>query len=323
MYRTIMVPLDGSALAERALPLAEALAARGGGRLILMRAVVAHPFPAADAAEQQRQLVQEAAHYLSGVASRFDACLQVECAVAYGDAAQSILAEARLRDVNLVVMATHGRGGLGRWLYGSVADQVLRQAGMPVALVPAACDHTWDRSRPMRVVVPLDGSDFALEALGAVRALAHMGSVDVALLRVVEPVGLAVYAREAREVSFAPEEQLAVAQRYLERMAATLEVTAREVSIHVALGTAPSEIAALACEEGADLVVMATHGRGGLSRLVMGSTATGTLHRVHTPLLLVRPQGLRIPTAEAERVIAWPRVHAPTPAMASTASPSA
>ena len=88
-------------------------------------------------------------------------------------------------------MSTHGHGGLGRWLYGSVADEVLRRVPVPVLLVSAVCAQTWAQDQPLRVVAPLDGSDLAEEALGPARDLAATLGNELLLLGVVEP--LAVY----------------------------------------------------------------------------------------------------------------------------------
>ena len=302
MYRTILVPLDGSPLAERALSHAEALAARGGGQLVLVRAAAVHHFGVANDVEAERAAVAEAERYLAATAERFDECLKVEQAVYYGGAAEGILAEARMRGADLLVMATHGRSGLGRLLYGSVADEVLRHAPVPALLVPPTCARVWDRGRPLRIVLPLDGSGFALEVLGAVRQLARLAGtagVELALLQVVEPPSASVYTQPMRQFVFDEEQELAEARRYLGGIAETVGTMARGVTVYAAVGTPAEKIAELARTWGAGLVAMATHGRGGLSRLVMGSTATETLRRAEAPLLLVRPAGVRLPIRDA------------------------
>jgi nucleotide-binding universal stress UspA family protein len=133
---TVLVPLDGSELAERALPFAVALARRHGDSLVLVEvADVQHPRDAADA-------------YLRRWVDRLQAgCgVHAEAGVTAGEVGHAIVDEAQRRGVELVVMATHARTGVERALKGSVADYVLHHAAVPVLLVPAACDRTWDAS---------------------------------------------------------------------------------------------------------------------------------------------------------------------------------
>ena len=83
-----------------------------------------------------------------------------------GGAADVIYETAASTQANLIVMSTHGHGGLGRWLYGSVADEVLGRVPVPILFVSAVCTQLWAADQPVRVVVPLDGSDLAEQALG-------------------------------------------------------------------------------------------------------------------------------------------------------------
>ena len=144
MPRTILVPLDGSALAERALPYAEALARPGGGRLVLVRAVpyLARPAgdkPFATLAAARDAAAAEAREYLDCAAARLgERGIAAEVAVPYEEEADAILAEAQRAGADLIAMATHGRGGLGRWLYGSVAAEVLASTSLPILLI-----RTW------------------------------------------------------------------------------------------------------------------------------------------------------------------------------------
>src|SRR5207248_9695637 len=126
MLTTILIPLDGSPLAERALPYAEQMARVSAARLVLARAVQTHTLPGTDPAEAQVRVVDVAESYLRGLAARLaDSGVHTEVAVPYGAPAPAILAEIGIRRPELVVMSTHGRGGLGRCVYGSVADQIL------------------------------------------------------------------------------------------------------------------------------------------------------------------------------------------------------
>ena len=170
MPNVILVPLDGSELAERAIPQAEQLAA-DDDRIVLVRAALTHTLPGADAVDAQVKAIDEATAYLKTMAAQVagERRIDVETAVPYGAEANAILEEVRIHQASLIVMATHGRSGVGRWLFGSVAEAVLRRSPVPVVMVRA-----WDDQRtappirvqgPRRFLVPLDGSAFAEAAL--------------------------------------------------------------------------------------------------------------------------------------------------------------
>jgi nucleotide-binding universal stress UspA family protein len=201
-----------------------------------------------------------------------------------GPAGQVILDAADQERADVIVMSTHGRGGLGRWLYGSVADEVLRRATRPVGLVSATCDRVWEPGRAFRILVPLDGSDFAELAIEPAAATATALNGELLFLRVVEPT-------DEASVLGPPYLQAALdgARGYLDRVAAHPSLAGLTVGLRVEAGDPSTTIAAVARREDADLIVMATHGSGGLLRLTLGSVASDTLHRATTPLLLVRP----------------------------------
>jgi nucleotide-binding universal stress UspA family protein len=135
--RTILVPLDGSPLAERALPEAVELARQRGARLLLLRAAEAHVPLGADPTQAQVRVVQEAEAYLASVKAQLAATgiPDVETSVWYGPPASAIVEAARLRGADLIVMTTHGRSGLGRLILGSVAESVLRGTTTPILLL--------------------------------------------------------------------------------------------------------------------------------------------------------------------------------------------
>src|SRR3990170_4264892 len=135
----MLVPLDGSVLAEGALSKAVELAEVSGAQLLLLRAAEAHPFPGADPVEAQIKVVSEAEEYLARVVDRLAAAggKDVKASVWYGPAAHAIVEAARTRKVDLIVMTTHGRSGLGRLILGSVAESVLRGTTTPILLIRA------------------------------------------------------------------------------------------------------------------------------------------------------------------------------------------
>ena len=137
---TILLPLDGSPLAEAALPRAVEIAEASGARLFLVRAAEAHVLPCADLTEAQVKVVREAEEYLAQMEERLHTLglKHVQTSVWYGPAAYAIVEAARLHKVDLIVMTTHGRSGLGRLILGSVAESVLRGTTTPILLVRAA-----------------------------------------------------------------------------------------------------------------------------------------------------------------------------------------
>jgi nucleotide-binding universal stress UspA family protein len=134
---TLVVPLDGSTLAEGALARAAEMAVSTGARMILVRATVAHAFPGADAIEAQVTVIAEAEKYLADVAARLRALgvKEVRTSVWYGAPAPAIIDAAALNHADMIVMMTHGRSGFGRLVMGSVAESVLRGTATPILLL--------------------------------------------------------------------------------------------------------------------------------------------------------------------------------------------
>jgi nucleotide-binding universal stress UspA family protein len=294
MLQTILVPLDGSPLAERALPYATTLARRSGSRVVLVEAVQAHPLPGADPGDAQAELTGRAEENLRGTASRLAADgVTAEPHVYDDDPVHAILDLAERQCADLIVMATHGRGGFGRMLYGSVADQVLRHATIPVLLVPSIVDHAWPTDRPLRLLVPLDGSKLAEESLQSVELLAEAFEARPTLLRVVEPPTYPLYGDGYAYVPFDEDTELADARQYLNDQVGRLCQRGRQAEVSVAVGPPARIIAETARARGADVIVMSTHGHSGLSRLILGSVATSILRQTTVPLLLARPSALR------------------------------
>lgn len=305
MYRQILVPLDGSLLAERALPLATWLAARLGSRILLVRAVWVQTFPGADPTAAQVAAVQEAEAYLRGVAARLaERAIPTDIAVPYAPPAEGILLEAGLRGADLIVLSTHGRSGLGRWLYGSVAEAVLARSPLPVVLVRASAPEAlWEREPwRARLLVPLDGSPLAEEALPHAVGLARALEATVVLVHAVPPPVLPLAEFSLAGAMALPdadpiEQARRAATAYLETVAARLAAQGVQTQTTVVEGAAATAILEVSRAVGAVLIVMATHGRTGLGRLLFGSVALEVLHRGDRPLLLVRPRAFLTPAA--------------------------
>jgi nucleotide-binding universal stress UspA family protein len=136
----ILVPLDGSELAEAAIPGAVETAASRSFNLMLMRAAEARTLPGTDMIDAQIEAVREAEAYLASVKAKLErqGVQKVEANVWYGPAASAIIEAAQLYKPDLIVMSTHGRSGLGRLIFGSVAESVLRGSTVPILLIRPA-----------------------------------------------------------------------------------------------------------------------------------------------------------------------------------------
>ncbi|HUX85598.1 MAG TPA: universal stress protein, partial [Chloroflexota bacterium] len=218
----------------------------------------------------------------------------VENVVVSGDAATQIVEEARSESVDLIVMSSHGRSGLGEWVYGSVAGAVIRGVSTPVLVIPRGCTRSWSEGQTGRILVPLDGSETSVEVLAPALSFAQALNAEVILLRLVSPVKYVSVEGYPDPVSV-PIEGVGAgeAEGYLNAIALDLRKTFPRVSVMVAEADEPARgIVAAAREQDVSAIAMATHGRGALSRLVMGSVATGVTRQAEVPVLLVRPSTL-------------------------------
>jgi nucleotide-binding universal stress UspA family protein len=303
MISTIVVPLDGSDNAEQALPYARALARRTGATIALVSAIdIPAEFGswsvtvAATAAREMDQWMTDSEAYLRRAATTLSG-IPTTISVRVGRAAHEILAVVGEAANPLVVMTSHGRTGVKRLFLGSVANRVVRDARCPVLVIrmrsdaPPVAEPAFDT-----VLVPLDGSPFGEAALD--QAVAVLGQVaTLHLLRVVEfpviplggPVepGLPLNYGLVAEYTDATRDE---ATQYLQALQTKLAERGQTVTVEVRDGRVVDEILAAAGEQRADIIAMATRGRGGVGRLVFGSVAEGVLHESPLPLLLVRAE---------------------------------
>jgi nucleotide-binding universal stress UspA family protein len=282
MAGSLLVPLDGSTLARRALPFGVALAAASKRKLHLLRVLTPQP-PRSEALVQETAAMQN----LEQIARELRATgLEVEVETSssiFGEVAEVIVNTAQISGVELIVMSTHGRGGLGRWVYRSVAEQVLRRATTPVFLVPALCGRTWPIDRRPRILLTSDGSQLAQLAIEPARTWAQQLGAEVVLVRAVPPAS-----NDA--AAYIYEDQLterADARESLEAVASTFRQVGLEVTVLTPAGDPAICITEVAIAKDVDAIAMATHGRSGVSDVVLGSVATETLHRAAVPMFLV------------------------------------
>jgi len=303
MFRSVLVPLDGSRFGEQALPLALTVARRAGARLELVHKHVPpaplHPdgMLAREHALDTTSRAQEQA-YLDGVAGRLARAgnITVTSALVEGPTVEALDEHAVGTGADLVVMTTHGRGPLSRFWLGSVADALLRRLPMPVLLVRPGEEEEPDRTAApalRHVLVPLDGSPHAEEILKPALALGALTGADYTLLRVVEPVpvvgvDLPGYAAAGTDLASLDKLQ-GDARVYLNGVAARLRGQGLHVQTRVAVNAqAAGAILDEAGRRGQDLIALETHGRGGLARLLLGSVADKVLRGATTPVLVHR-----------------------------------
>ncbi|MCU0633904.1 MAG: universal stress protein [Gemmatimonadaceae bacterium] len=313
MAQPILVPLDGSAFAEAALPVAAALS-RGTGAPIAV-ALVHDPsayirFAPSDVAipphdaPMMRQLIDEQRAYLDRVVARLTgAGLTATAHWVEGTVIEALSDTAVRQGAWLIVLTTHGRGGIERLWIGSVASSLIQRAETPLLLVrpaetptpldqlPLGADETRQAVHGP-VLVPLDGSPFAEEVLPLAQRVAQATGNPLTLFQVVEPraVRLAPFGAEALladDLALANEET--DAREYLDRLAHRLELPDLPRSAVTDMSPARAILDEVRRVQ-PGIVALATHGRSGVSRLLLGSVADKLLRSIDRPLLVYRPR---------------------------------
>jgi nucleotide-binding universal stress UspA family protein len=282
MFRSLLVPLDGSPEAATALPLARTIAQATGGSITLLRVPTSH---SAAAAQQAITYLDQMAVELRG------AEVVVDTVVRPGEPAREILAEARSRASDLIVMATRAPGPRSMTILTSVARWVLASGLAPVLLVRPGQKST---TNMRTLLVPVDGSPGGSIALGVAVALARSTGAKIALLDVVVPVPASVYAALPGMtlggfINPAWEQAaLRCAQAYVADIGRHLRESGVTVDTHIAVGEVPTEIMQCAETVDADLVVMSTHALRWPTQANVASVADDVLRCGHRPVLMVR-----------------------------------
>ncbi len=312
MYTRIIVPLDGSQRAEQALPVAARIARHTGGALVLARVVrVASELnryfvlPPSGSPGLSLDEFNAADEYLHMIAhSDVLAGIDPLTVVLAGSTANALLDEIDVEQADLVVMTSRGHTTFGRWSVGSVAQHIVRHATVPVLVLREHIPFVGEMGatdRPLRVLVPLDGSPRAETVvprlLDLLEDLRISGGAHISLVYVVNPIELAI-AQIEQTIA------LEGANRYLECVADEIEAAHPGAGVTVSktlmlrddVADALIELAQPHAEspqtdisEGYDLVVMATHGRSGVARWALGSVTERTFGAASVPFLVVRP----------------------------------
>jgi nucleotide-binding universal stress UspA family protein len=277
VLKKIIVPLDGSELAEVALPYAEELTGKMGSEIILLSVL---------ASEETQEYLKHRAyaektvsitrkHIEKYVEVPEREAIRIGAATRAGNPAEGILDYVGREASKMIVMATHGRSGISRWALGSVADKIVQATKrQPLLLIRAKGRHPDVRAKRIlkKVLVPLDGSPRSEAVVPCIMAVARSLYMEVTLLRVVPRRN-----RDAAEI-----------EDYLHGWCRRFEEKAVNVTFTVKTGAAAEEIINLADETAADMVAMSTRGQTAGNIWPLGSVAQKVLLGGNTPLLLIR-----------------------------------
>ncbi len=277
MYEKIVVPLDGSPLAEVALPFAEEMAGKMGSEIILLSVLQsdeAHEYQnhhsyATEIANVLKRRVEKNFKIPAGRA------IKVGTATRAGSPAEGILDYVSKVAANLIVMATHGRSGISRWAVGSVADKVVRATtGQPLLLIRVKGSHPDIRAKRIlkKVLVPLDGSTASEAVIPYILEIAHSLQMELTFLQVLP------------KNDHIPTD----AEAYLQSLCSRLEDKGITAKYEVRVGAPAEQIIDLADELAIDVVAMSTHGQNAINLWSLGSVAQKVLLGGNTPLLLIK-----------------------------------
>lgn len=287
MYKKILVPLDGSNLAEQVLPFVHCLAKADDIPIELLTAADPNARPPFWPAEADKSYLKKVSQ------TYFPAARRIATAVEIGKPGDVIVNRAKDDPGSLIAMSTHGMSGMRRWILGSVASKVVQTVTNPLLLVRSV--EGVDASAPVdlkTIFVPLDGSGLAEKVLPQVIELAGSMKLEVHLLRVYTlPVNAFVATDGVIAQGPAPfrQELRNEAETYLGGKAAQLRAHGVEQIMTTALeGDPASEIIDIARNTANNLIAMSTHGRSGIGRWVLGSVAEKVVQHSRDPVLLIR-----------------------------------
>jgi nucleotide-binding universal stress UspA family protein len=301
MYKTIMVPTDCSGFDREAIRVALRLAESSNAKVHLVRvsastsllglAAAGDGLALAAGALQQELDTELAELYAVAAECRNSTTAEVTSSLEQGPVADALAGYANRHHVDLIVISTHGRRGFARLSLGSVTDSLVRLTTIPVLVVkpPRSYLNPQVADSFKRIVVPLDGSALAEQVLPRVATLAEMEGAELTLLYILKPHS---YSQEQIQDLMLPwwEKDIASAEAYLFPIAAKLRRQGFAVSSDIVIGENVAEkIAEFARCEKADLIAIATHGRGGISRLIYGSVTDELMQSARVSVFVLHP----------------------------------
>jgi nucleotide-binding universal stress UspA family protein len=310
MLRSILVPMDVSTFGEKALPVAATIAARAKAHLHLLHVhrplAEVHPefAPYFDDQKLAVEIKTRQREYLDKLAARLTEKYGVEvlCVLKDGPTAATIEDYTKTHAIDLVVMTTHARGALARFWLGSVADALVRHLSVPMLLVrPDGHEHEQPAEPAVRrMLIALDGSPFSEQVLKPAVELCQVLDAECLLYRVIKPFVPANYTLEGvghlaaglvDQLESMQKRAVEEANTYLERIANQCRARKLKASPEVVVADEPAtSILEKGKPPAIDVIALATHGRRGLSRLMLGSTADKVVRGSNVPVLVYRPK---------------------------------
>jgi nucleotide-binding universal stress UspA family protein len=298
MYTKLLVPLDGSKAAEKALPYARYLAQDENLVIELLAVVDVASMATHMTAERALHLdtmvddaVRASEKYLQTIAGTLPAA-KIKSVVESGRPEEVIIEKAAAGQNTLITMATHGRSGMNRWLLGSVAEKVLRGTTNPVLLIRARENTTIEDGPTLKsLIVPMDGSELAERVLPTAIELAKQRNLEIVLIRAynIPTTAYAGVEGYALPIDDLLKDMREEACEYLENKAADVKkLGIGRVSFTVKEGLAADEIISFAKTLPGGLIAMSTHGRSGVRRWVLGSVTETVVRHAENPVLVIR-----------------------------------
>lgn len=294
-YKKVLVPLNGSELAEKALPYAKSIARLKKSQLILF--AVSLPI----FVDRRDRLFSS---YLEVSAKELNAeGIKTTTATSYGNVAEEIVKYANNNKIDLIIMATHGYSKAKQWMFGSITQKVLYGTEIPVLLIKSKSPETSGEFN--KILLTVDGSSFSESTFPYVGELAKKTNKEILLLHICEPPIVPSYGsrpinptwKKYRDDMWSEMEK--VSTTYLEKTTAALRKKGFKVNPRVVkaqTGEVVKTIMQVSKEENVDMVVIATQGRTGVSRRVYGSVANRIVEELSQPILLIRPTTSSPPT---------------------------
>ena len=292
-YQKILVPLDGSELAEKALPYTKTIAKLKNSEVVLFAVSIT------TSGGRRDRLLKT---YIDVNAKNLKAKgVKVSTAVVYGDVAEEIIEYADKNKMDLIIISTHGYSGIKRWMLGSVTQKVLYGACTPILLIKSKSPEI-SNVEFKKILLPVDGSPFSEATFPYVEELTRNTNAEVILVEISEPPIVPSYGNRPinptwekyRDTLWVELQQHA--SEYLEKVKSDLGKKGMKIKSQIVkceVGETAHNIMQLANKERVDLVVIATHGRTGISRWVYGSVANRVVEESVQPILLIRPTAPR------------------------------
>jgi nucleotide-binding universal stress UspA family protein len=286
VLRKILIPLDGSRTAEAVLPYIKYLTSRFNSETEVLGVGIGN---------RNRRVNRLLNEYIDNTVSNLKAAeIEAEAVIIYGSAADKILNYSKQNDIDLILMATHGRSGVKRWWMGSIAEKIISRSITPILLVPSKKQKSTQIKEITsidRILIPLDGSTTGQTALDHIELIARETGATISLIQVISTSGsMEVNLLGSANWNGFFKAVKGAASDYLQCLVEELKGHGISAKYDILVGNPAAEIIEYARKNKVDLIAMSTHGRTGLARWVLGSVTDKVLHGAGMPMWLVRPQ---------------------------------